>query len=226
MEKRIILGVLGFVVLAFVLGVFLPALLVDPEPARDLPWQIEKTAAGNTRVFGITLGETTLTEAERALRHGAEVTLFNAPSGERVVEAYIDQVTLSGLSAKAVLGVDVPEAWLEPMYERGIRASRMGSGEQKVTLAPEDMAKVRDLPVNSITYMPSVNLSPEQVEKRFGVPAERRREAGDEPVEHWLYPELGLDVAISERKKEVLQYVSPADFERLARPLQDVPVVR
>lgn len=226
MEKKIILGVLGFIALAFVVGVILPALLVEPEVPRNLPWQIERTQDGRTRVFSITLGETTLADAERLLGTPAEVTLFNARDGRRVVEAYFDPVNLSGLSAKMVLGVDVPVEMLEPMYDRGIRASQLGGGTQKVTLASADLAKVREMPVDSITYMPSVNLSPEQVEKRFGVPAERRRETGDEPVEHWLYPELGLDVAISEKKKEVLQYVPPAEFERLTRPLQDVPLVR
>ncbi|MFA7619440.1 MAG: hypothetical protein WC012_10355 [Thiohalomonadaceae bacterium] len=226
MEKKIILGVLGVVALAIVVGVIAPALLVEPERPRDLPWQIEKTPEGRTQVFGITLGETSLAEAERLLGTPGEVTLFNAPGAARVVEAYFDPVNLSGLDAKMVLGVAVPTEMLEPMYDRGIRASQLGSGTQKVTLAPDDVERVRQMAVDSITYMPSVNLSPEQVEKRFGVPAERRRETGDEPVEHWLYPELGLDVAISERKKEVLQYVLPADFERLTRPLQDVPVVR
>lgn len=225
MERRIILGVLGVVVLAFVLGVVLPALLVEPEAPGNLPWQIETNPRGHTRVFGITLEETTVAEAERLLRVQAEVTLFNAPSGERVVEAYFDPVNLSGLSAKMVLGVDVPAEWLEPMYDRGVRASRLGSGAQKVTLASADLAQVREVAVDSITYMPSINLTPEQVEKRFGTPEERRREEGDTPVEHWLYPALGLDVAISEREKEVLQYVPPREFERLTQPLKDVPVV-
>jgi hypothetical protein len=225
MERRIILGVLGAVAFAFVLGVILPALLVEPEPPRDLPWQIETTPEGHTRVFGITLGQTTVAEAERLLADPAEVTLFNAKDGRRVVEAYFNQVNLSGLSAKMVLGVDVPEEWLEPIYDRGIRASQLGSGEQKVTLAHDDLTTVRELPVDSITYMPSINLSPEQVEKRFGTPAQKRRESGDAPVEHWLYPNLGVDVAISEREKEVLQYVPPAEFERLTRPLEGVPVV-
>lgn len=224
MERKIILGVLGLVAFAFVVGVILPALLVEPEVRRNLPWQIEKTPDGRTRVFSITLGETTVADAERLLGT-AEVTLFNARDGGRVVEAYFDQVNLSGLSAKMVLGVAVPAELLEGMYERGIRASQLGNGTQKVTLAPADLAKVLEMPVDSITYMPSINLSPEQVEKRFGTPAQRRRETGDKPVEHWLYPELGLDVAISEREKEVLQYVLPAEFERLTRPLEDLPLV-
>ena len=46
----------------------------------------------------------------------------------------------------------------------------------------------------------------------------------EEPgVVHWLYPVKGLDVVVREEGKEVLQYVAPREFERLARPLVEKP---
>ena len=50
---------------------------------------------------------------------------------------------------------------------------------------------------------------------------------GEEGV-HWLYPSRGLHIAMSQRGKEVLQYVHPQEFrwvrsnlERQARPAED-----
>jgi hypothetical protein len=40
-------------------------------------------------------------------------------------------------------------------------------------------------------------------------------------VEHWLYPEKGLDLMLNDSGKEVLQYVAPREFATLARPFED-----
>ena len=36
-------------------------------------------------------------------------------------------------------------------------------------------------------------------------------------VEHWLYPERGLAIALDAKGRELLQYVAPAEFERRLR---------
>ena len=53
--------------------------------------------------------------------------------------------------------------------------------------------------------------------QRFGTPAERIRQG--ETLEHFLYPDKGLDLVLDSKGKEVLQYVAPADFARLRAPL-------
>ena len=53
--------------------------------------------------------------------------------------------------------------------------------------------------------------------QRFGPPAQRIR--GNEHLEHWLYPALGLSLALDSQGKEVLQYVAPAQFGQLRDPL-------
>jgi hypothetical protein len=39
-------------------------------------------------------------------------------------------------------------------------------------------------------------------------------------VNHWLYPEKGLDIVVSDDGKEVLQYVAPRDFRQPVAPLR------
>ena len=39
---------------------------------------------------------------------------------------------------------------------------------------------------------------------------------------HWLYPKLGLDIALDSNSKGVLQYVLPKDFAALVQPLREM----
>ncbi len=206
---------LGTLVL-IVLGVFvLPG--HEPEGPGRMPWQIEPVN-GSIRVFDLTLGESTLADAESLIGEEAEVSLFRSPEGEIDIEAYFDQATMGGLKSKVVLAMRLSEEEREGIYNRGIRIATMGSGTRKVTLAPDDLRHVRRSPVASLTYLPRIDLEPELLLKRFGEPA-RRIEEPEETAVHWLYPKLGLDIAVDEKGQEVFQYVPPVDFDRVVRPL-------
>lgn len=194
----------------------------DPERSgiRDqFPWQVALTPDGGTRIFGVTLGQTTVTEAERQLRAAAEVALFVSARDEYAVEAFLDNVRLADMPARIVLTVAVPAADVPAMYQRGTRISTLGDGARKVRLAQGDLLRVRDTAVSALTYMPRMPLDPALIEKRFGLPGHRIRET-ESGVVHWLYPAIGLDIAVSEGHQEILQYVSPRDFPRLLAPLR------
>ena len=108
---------------------------------------------------------------------------------------------------------------LEGIFNRGARIATMGSGQRKVTLSGEDNQAALHTPIAAITYLPKANLDAVMVEKRFGQPDERIREQNTD-VEHWLYPALGLDIALSDERKDVLQYTRPSRFENLVAPLK------
>ncbi len=219
MKNKVFLSVLLGSLLLVLIGIMLPA--PDVDRGQFLPWQIEHTADGATRVFGITLGETTLAEAERHLRGAAEVTLFAIPDGRYRVEAYFDKVVLGGFSAKMVMVMQVPQDEVAAMYARGVRISTMGSGTNKVTLAYGDVRRVYATPIASLAYLTRATLDDELLLKRFGEPAARVTELENETV-HWLYPDLGLDIARDRKGKAVLQYVQRKDFEALVKPLREM----
>jgi hypothetical protein len=222
MERYIFLGVLLFSLLALALGILVPGNTEKgAEPvAVYLPWQIETTPSGSSRVFGLELGHSTLGEAQQRFNAPYEVSMFARDGGERVVEAYFDNTALNGLRARVVLVMALNPEELEGLYERGVRIATMGGGKRKVTLADDDMQRLAAMPIATLTYIPKSNLTAELVEARFGRPAERIREKGGESgVEHWLYPQQGLDVTLHEKGKEVLQYVQPLNFELLRQPL-------
>ncbi|HIE54969.1 MAG TPA: hypothetical protein EYP90_07290 [Chromatiaceae bacterium] len=212
------------VVTVSVIAVFLAVMLPGgrpPEPARHLPWQIEVLPDGGSRVFGITLGKSTLAEVEQQFQEEAEVSLFVADSGARVAEAFFNSVTLNGLKARMVVTLGFSDDQLQQLFERGVRISTLGQGRRKVTLSGPDLLLARNTPVVALTYLPRINLDGETVQKRFGAPARRIAEAGGKIV-HWLYPDKGLDIVISEEGREVLQYVPPGRFEQLLKPLEEM----
>ena len=214
MERKLYWGIGILSILLFVGSFFTPG---KPSDMNDLPWHIEHPAPDTVRIFGLTLGSSTTNEAEQRFQEEAKPSLFKSPSGQLVAEMFFEQVTLAGLKAKIVVSIAVPDAELQGMYERGLRMSGTGSGK-KITLAPDDVDRVRALPISSLTYMPSVRLEEGIISKRFGQPNQRIKEKKSGAV-HWLYPQHGLDITLGNDEKPVLQYVPPKDFDKLLQPL-------
>jgi hypothetical protein len=217
MDIKIIVGILLTVVFAVGVGLLIPG--GDASHEQSMPWQIEETTGGSTRVLGLVLGVSTLQEAEQEFQAEAEISLFDVPDREPEVEAYFDMVTRNGLSAKIVLVVELDVAQRQAMFQRGTRISHLGDGRHKVTLQAEDLALVRQAPVISLTYLPRVRLPQAIIERRFGQPPQRLTEADSDTV-HLLYPQFGLDIALNEKGNTVLQYVQPQRFSQLLDALQ------
>lgn len=214
MERKIYWGIGIVSVLLLAVSFFAPG---KPANKDDLPWHIEHPAPDTVRVFGLTLGLSTTNDAERHFREEAKSSLFRSPEGKLVAEMFFEQVVLAELKSRIVLTIAVPETELQGMYERGLRMSGASSGK-KITLAPDDLARVRAMPISSLTYLPTVRIDEETFSKRFGQPAQRIREK-DSGAVHWLYPQNGLDITFGNGEKPILQYVQPGDFHKLTRPL-------
>jgi hypothetical protein len=219
MDRKIVLSVLAAALLGFI-GI----MLLMPERADDafarLPWKVTHDSQGRTQVFGFTLGATTLADVRRVFGEDGKVNLFARPNSpdSLAAEAYFDHVYLNSLRADFVLTLDVPTNRLQDMYERGLRISQLGSGAKKITLGPDDAAKLAAAPVRSITYLPWKHLDAAVIARRFGEPAERITE--ESGVVHWLYPAEGMDIARDPGGGVVIQYVNAKDFTKLAAPLQ------
>jgi len=213
-ESKIYWGVALLSVVIFVVSFLIPGDATTPE---DLPWHIDHPTPQTVRVFGLTLGNSTVADAEARFKEQAVPSLFKAHDGSLVAEVFFEQVDLAGLRAKMVVSVGVPADVLKGMYERGLRMSATASSK-KITLAPEDVARLRSLPISSLTYMPGVKIDEALFLKRFGKPAEKIQET-ESGLVHWLYPQNGLDITPGGTEKPLLQYVSPSNFDTLRAPL-------
>lgn len=215
-ESKIYWGV-GILSVALLLGAFL---IPGDRPANeDLPWHIEHPTSDSVRVFGLTVGTSTPAEAETRFKEHAEPSLFKSPNGQLGAEVFFEQINLAGLRSRVVLTVAVPDAELRDMYERGLRMSATGGGK-KITLTPDDVARLLSLPISSLAYMPGVRVEKPLFLKRFGKPEQIIKETKSGAI-HWLYSKNGLDITLGGSEKPLLQYVSPKEFDKLVKPLLD-----
>lgn len=219
MDRKYIIIIL----LAGLLG-FIGAMLLMPQRVQDatvrLPWRVTTDHAGHTQVFGFTLGKTPLAEVQKFFGEDGAINLFETPGAAEPlgVEVYFEQVYLQSLRADFVITLDLDQATLRPMYERGLRISQLESGSKRIKLDPADVAALIDRPIRTITYLPQARLDAATIEKRFGPPKERRLDPSNGIV-HWLYPDRGFDLARNTKGKIIIQYVNRSDFPRLALPL-------
>ncbi len=219
MDRNIILSILGLTAVALAVAILMPG-GKSPDTQPKLPWLIEIDPDGASRVFGLTLGKSTLSDARLTLANDGKANIFISPDNQISLEAYFDRLYISGIKADIVLSLSMPYETLDTMYKRGLRISQLGSGGKKVTLTPEDMNSVANAVIERITYLPAAKLDQELIGNRFGKPDSVIQE--ESGIEHWLYPERGLDIALNPEGKEVFQYVNPAAFNQVMQPLQEM----
>jgi hypothetical protein len=182
-----------------------------------LPWQIDKLPDGSIRVFGIELGASTLGDAVHSLGGDAEIAVMTDKDGNSSLEMYFSSYRAGLLSGKLILLGDIDREVLATLKDRAASREVMKSTARKYVVNDSDRTQAYRARVKHIAFIPSVNLDEDIIRKRFGDVAETVQ-VGDD-VKHFLYPALGLDVALSETGKEVLQYVAPADFASFTAPL-------
>jgi len=127
MERKLYWGIGILSVMIFVGTFFIPG---KSSEKNDLPWHIEHPAPGMVRVFGLTLGSSTASEAERRFQEESQPSLFKSPDGQLVAEMFFEQVTLAGLKSRIVVNIAVPDVELQAMYGRGLRISGVGNSKK------------------------------------------------------------------------------------------------
>jgi len=184
------------------------------EPITGLPWQIDNLPNGNTRVFGITLEQTTLGEAIELLGDDMDLAIIAAPGEAGSLEAYYSHYSAGPITGKLILVVDIAPDVLLTLRERAFH----DGGTRRYHLHPDDLPVAYRAPVSIITFLPSFNLDEDIVQDRFGTPAEVIQ--ANEQQKHLLYPDKGLDLILNADSKELLQYLHPHAFNAHRLQLQ------
>ena len=185
------------------------------EPVTGLPWQIDSLPNGDTRVFGIVPGRTRLDEAIELLGHDEmDLAIIAAPHETGTLEAYYSHYSAGPITGKLFLILDIAPDILSPMRKRAFQ----DGGTRRYHLHPDDLPAAYRAPVSVMNFIPSFNLDGEIAQARFGTPAEIIQI--DAQQEHWLYPDKGLDLILNTDNKDVLQYLSPAQFSAHRAQLQ------
>lgn len=186
------------------------------ETISGLPWQVDVLPNGESRVFGVTLGQSTIEDAHRQLGDDMELGVIVAPGTDTGgLEMYYGHYKAGVFSGKLVIAADIAPQAVSRLVKNAIKSDYMDSGARKFTLNPEDLPLALRAPVASMTFIPVVNIDEISATKRFGPAAETVRVS--ELETHLLYPGKGLEIIIDSKGKDILQYVAPRDFERLIR---------
>jgi hypothetical protein len=218
LDKKLILSILGLSLAALVI-LFFATSGRKPNPNPILPWKIEVQPNGATKVLGLTLGQSTMADARRVLHDIGEMNLFIS-QGKITLEGYFNSLFVSGIKADFVLSLSLDPETLDAIYKRGARISQLGSGVKKVDISPKDTETAATGIIQRITYLPAADLDGDMISNLFGKPDSIIPE--DSGIEHWLYPKIGLDVAVNQNGKEVFQYVHPANFDEVTKPLLEM----
>jgi hypothetical protein len=217
MERNVFLIVLVGSLLFLLVALLIPSNAPDKNPR--LPWDVTVDSAGNSSVFGLKLGHSTMADARMILDDIGETDLLISKDGSKSVETFFRSVILSGLKADFVITLELDPTVVEEIYHRGVQIGSLESGTKKVDLTREDIDLVANAPIVHITYLPKTDLDEELIRPKFGDP-EQVIEEPETGITHWLYPSTGLDIAIDPPRKEVFQYVNPADFDQITGPLK------
>lgn len=217
---RRLLPVILVVILAIALVIYYSLNNVKKAPPAKLtgmPWQIEILPDGHSKVFGLIPGKTTLREAIAVLGTDYELAIVEGKTSTGL-EMYFSDYHAGPLAAKLVLAAKTDPADIQQWKQRAIKKDYMGMGKaKKYTLATADRDAALNSVLRAIAFIPAVNLDDDVVRKRFGDPEEK---IGAEPgVTYYLYPKRGLAITLSDKTREVLQYVAPLDFSSLRAPL-------
>lgn len=196
------------------------------EALLGLPWQINILDDGSTKVFGLHVGVSRLSDALKILGDDMEVAIVvatDANTGAAAIgevgslEMYYGHYRAGLLSGKLVLQTGINESQVRKLRDNALRFEYMETGlAKKYILSPDDLPQVYEETIIGLTFVPSINLDEKVILARFGEPAQRIQLTG---VTHYLYPAKGLDIAWHEDSKEVLQYVTPDAFDQLVNPL-------
>lgn len=189
-------------------------------PLTGLPWQIDILPGGDTRVFGITPGQTTLGEAIERLGNDMDLAIIAAPHEAGALEAYYSHYSAGPLTGKLILVLDIAPDALSLLRGRALQ----DGGTRRYHLHPDDLPVAYRVPVKVITFLPGINLDEEIAQARFGTPVEVIQVHAQE--KHLLYPDRGLDLILNADGKEVLQYLPPRDFSAHRAQLQQLPAAR
>ncbi len=217
--KKIILALasIALIVVAFI--------ALNPSTTQDdqsqslvgLPWQITPLAGGLSRVFGLTLSQSTLDDARQQFGIEHDLAIIVDQQQKAGLEMYFNHFNAGPIQGKLIIGAEIEHQQLIDMSERAVNSKYVASGARKFILSAADLTQAYQLPIHNISFIPKVNLKQDMIEARFGKADEIF--SSSEQTQHYLYPELGLDVVLNSEGKEALQYLAPKNFQQLTQPL-------
>jgi len=172
-------------------------------------WVDETT--GKLHVMGIVLNQSTVRDAEVALRSRAQSAIFlheekaadNKKSFRLSMEAYFPSIADH---SKVMLVLNIDEALLIKMSERGTPPRVYPNGIVRINPSDQDILAAQKMTIKELRLVPSVQLDSTMLEGRFGKPDSIKK--NEDGSIHYYYPAIGLDALIKPEDKDILSFAA------------------
>lgn len=177
-------------------------------------YQHEKTplathvdAQGHLHILGITLGETTLKEAELILQSKSDVALYLYPEKHeragRKLEAFFPAIADH---TKVILLLDMSREGLDKLESKATIPHLYPNSVARMNLAADDRRALDQVTVRELTLIPNLTLSAENIKARFGMPDELKTM---ESYDLYVYHNTALKVRLNKDESATLHFFNP-----------------
>ena len=205
-----------FLIILMIGTAMMIAVIGHHEPTAQLdtmPWQVDRLENGSLRVFGITLGKTSIQDANQIFANFGETRLrVNTDNNDfntyQLIANY-DDLIIGGLVAKISLTYQIEQSTLEELYHSLDPLRNNPEANHGIQLYPVDNeTKINYLstPISTITYIPSIDYGIETIRQSFG-PATEEKQINEE-LQLLSYPEMGLQIYIHKNELDHFVYAS------------------
>jgi len=163
-------------------------------------------AQGYLHVLGVTLGQTTLKQAETILKSKSDVALYIYPQGHAKaglkLEAFFPAIADH---TKVVLLLDVGDAQLKAIEARATVPHLYPDQVARMNLAAEDSARTHAATVTALTLIPNLIVSAFTLKARFGEPD--RVKNLSKGVDEYSYDGIGLKAELHKNEPPRLHFM-------------------
>ena len=165
---------------------------------NNTPWDITIHENGNIRVFGITLGKTTIQDANQILANFPETRLIISTSPKLV--AVYDELNISGFIASIELTYALEDDALNKLVTNTTVLPEKNYGQLDKDLE----MNLLSTSVSELIYKPSIDYDMDAILQRFGQPGSETKLS--ETITRLEYPELGLEIMIDTQAPDYFKY--------------------
>ncbi len=186
-------------------------------PKHGLPWEIKQLENGYSQIFGLTIEKNTFADAVKLLGNDYELAIMASKNEGGSLELFYKRFNTGSFIGKLLLIGDQTEQRIETLKTQAIERKHLETGATKFVLDNQS-TEILSSTIKRIIFFPTVRLTSEMIEGRFGVADETT--IVDENSTYYFYPQQGLAIVINKKGKDLLQYVRPSSFHHLYNSLK------
>lgn len=164
--------------------------------------------SGKLHVLGITLGVSSLRQAEVALQSRSDVALYiyplEHPKAGMKLEAYFPAISDN---TQVILLLDASPELLKQMQARATMPHIYPNTVARSNLAPTDQQFVQQMLIRELTLLPSISITQQELTSRFGAPMNVSHADSGKTV--YAFPAFGLEATLIPDEPAQLHFTNP-----------------